>query len=132
MQTGCQVDCHVSHRDWLLWASGCFGVYIKRTGCEHENSSRFPPIYPIFCLSYTAFFPVPFALGLSFLSPPLRGRHPRCWGTFELGRRSGTPAGMPRRCMTELRGNGGMEVEKKGGHTSKRHIAACCVARDDS
>lgn len=40
---GCQGFCHVSCWDWLLWASGCFGVHIKRTGCEHENTTHFTP-----------------------------------------------------------------------------------------
>lgn len=40
---GCQADCHVNYWDWLLWASGCFGVYFKGTGCEHENIIQSPP-----------------------------------------------------------------------------------------
>lgn len=104
MQSGCQVDCHVSHRDGLLWASGCFGVYIKRTGCEHENSTPFPPIYPIFCLSYTPCFLFLLLLGFLFRLTPMRGLHPRCDSrTSELGRRGGVLGGTPWRRMTDPR-----------------------------
>lgn len=67
VQSGCQMNCHVSHRDWLLWASGCFGVYIKRTGCEHENSAR-PPPPSNQSLAFPALLSL--ALRLSFLSFP--------------------------------------------------------------
>lgn len=55
VQVDCQADCHVSHRDWLLWASGCFGVYIKRTDCELKNISHTPTIYQIFHNFFIAF-----------------------------------------------------------------------------
>lgn len=55
VQIDCQADCRVGHWDWLLWASGCFGVYIKRTDCELENISHTPTIYQIFHIFYIAF-----------------------------------------------------------------------------
>lgn len=71
MQSGCQADCHVSHWDWLLWASGCFGVYIKRTGCEHENTTHFSPRLSNLLPLLHYYFSL--ALRLSFRLLPTRG-----------------------------------------------------------
>lgn len=69
VQSGCQADCHVSHWDWLLWASGCFGVYIKRTGCEHENTTHFsPPSIPSLASPTPLFFSLPLRLSFSSAS----------------------------------------------------------------
>lgn len=69
MHTGCQVDCRVSCREWLLWASGCFGVHIKRKGMQTWKNNSFPPLSHI---SFTSpkqnFFPLSYRRLSCFLS----------------------------------------------------------------
>lgn len=70
----------------------------KARAVNMKTNLVFSPHLSHFFAFPTLFF-VPLALRLSFTSFP----HERCRGTFEPRRRGNTPAGMPRRCMTDLR-----------------------------
>lgn len=130
VQSGCQADCHVSHWDWLLWASGCFGVYIKRTGCEHENtthfSTRLSNLLPL--LHY--FF---FSCSQAFFSS---SSHERYFQGAAESLSSGGETACLQGCHDRVherpgREKGGIEVEKRGGQRSERHMPNYCVIRDD-
>ena len=87
-------------------APGCFGVYIKRTDGEHENTAHSHPPH-IFCPSSAPLFSSPLSHISSVLRPapsppppppPSLSPGERGWCLFEaLGWRDSVPAGLPRR-----------------------------------
>lgn len=110
MQSGCQADCHVSHWERLLWASGCFGVYFKSTDCQHENTSRFPNLFHLSCSAL-----------LSLLLLGISCRHLSHERDIQGGAESLSSGGE----MACLQGRSAGETEVKcssrDGHRSQRH-----------
>lgn len=124
MRSGCQADCHVSHWDWLLWASGCFGMYIKRTGCEHENTTHFPPSTASFA-SPALLFSLALRLSFRLLS------HERHIQGAAASLSSGGQTACLQGCHDKVQEGPSGGHKWRGGQRSERHRPNHCVVRGD-
>lgn len=129
--------CRVAAKPTVMLATGIgccgpqvvFGVYIKRTGCEHENTTHFSRSIPSFA-SPTLLFSL--ALRLSFCLPS-HERHIQ--GAAE-SLSSGGETVCLQGCHDKVqerpgRGEERIEVEKRGGQQSEKHKPNYYVIRDD-